>query len=166
MTMKLGGKTILIAAMIPVAMLLSAGLTYVLIAPAAGAAVKTEGGEESGVEAEVDDVPADATVEVLIDNFNCTNNRAAAGSTIHVSFKVVCIVKDGQNLAFEELANKTHKTRTRQSIERIIRSAALEDLHDPNLSTIRRQIREEVNKVVGKNFVLDVAVSDIRLIEQ
>lgn len=166
MTMKLGGKTILIVALIPVAMLLSAGLTYLMVAPAAGAAAKTEGDDAAGKEEEAVDVPSDATVEVLIDNFNCTNNRAAAGSTIHVSFKVVCIVQDRQNLAFEELANKTHKTRTRQSIERIIRSAALEDLHDPNLSTIRRQIREEVNKVVGKNFVADVAVSDIRLIEQ
>lgn len=164
--MKLGGKTILIVAMIPVCMLLAAGATYVMVAPAADAAAKTEDGDQPAVEAEAADIPADASVEVLIDNFNCTNNRAAAGSTIHVSFKVVCIVQDRQNLAFEELANKTHKTRTRQSIERIIRSAALEDLHDPNLSTIRRQIREEVNKVVGKNYVLDVAVSDIRLIEQ
>ena len=33
-------------------------------------------------------------------------------------------------------------------------------------ASIRRQIREEINKVVGKNYALDVAVSDIRLIEQ
>jgi flagellar basal body-associated protein FliL len=164
--MKLGGKTILIVALIPVAMLLSAGMTYVLIAPTGDAKAGSEGGDSAGKVAEAADVPVDATVEVLIDNFNCTNNRAAAGSTIHVSFKVVCIVQDGQNLAFEELANKTNKTRVRQAIERIIRSAALEDLHDPNLSTIRRQIREEINKVVGKNYVLDIAVSDIRLIEQ
>lgn len=164
--MKFGGKTILIVALIPVAMLLSAGLTYMLVAPAVDAAPKEEGGKAASEESETDDVPSDATVEVLIDSFNCTNNRAAAGSTIHVSFKVVCIVPDGQNLAFEELANKTNKTRVRQAIERIIRSAALEDLHDPNLSTIRRQIREEVNKVVGKNYVLDIVVNDIRLIEQ
>lgn len=164
--MQLGGKTLLIVVLIPAAMLVTAGATYILVAPPAAAGSDEKGQGKQDAAATKDQVAGDANVEVLIDNFTSTNHRAAAGSTIHVSFKAVCIVPGGQHLSFEELANKTHKTRVRQAIERIIRSATLEDLHDPNLSTIRRQIRDDINKQIGRHFVSDVALSDVRLIEQ
>lgn len=110
--------------------------------------------------------PTDDLTEVFIDSFNCTNNLVAPGSVLHLSFRVVGVVPAKQQLSFEENANRTHKTRVRQSIERIARSSSLEDLNDPNLSTIKRLIREETNKILGRSYISEVVINDFRMMEQ
>lgn len=166
--MKLNGKTLIIAGVVVVAMVLEAAIIF-LIMPQKGADVAAS--EQQETEAEPADMEEEPTVtddmaEVLIDSFNCTNNRIAPGSVIHLSFKVVGIVRAKQKISFEESANHTHKTRVRQSIERIARSSSLEDLNDPNLSTLKRLIREETNKILGKSFVTEIVINDFRMLEQ
>ncbi len=161
--MKLNVRTLIIAGIVVAAMGLEAAIIYVVIPPRAAAADSSEGEK---ADTRLDSPVTDDMAEIVIDSFNCTNNGIAPGSVIHLSFKVIGIVPAGQHLAFEENANRTHKTRVRQSIERIARSATLEDLNDPSLSTIKRLIREETNKTLGRSYVTEVAITDFRMMEQ
>lgn len=113
-----------------------------------------------------DDEPQSETAEVAIDSFMCTNNRASPGSIMHISFKIFAIVPTAQKESFEKHANSESKARVRQAIVKVARSSNMEELGDPELSTIKRLIREEINKVLKKSYVLEVVVSDFKTIEQ
>ncbi|HEX6984464.1 MAG TPA: flagellar basal body-associated FliL family protein [Planctomycetaceae bacterium] len=105
------------------------------------------------------------SVEVLIDTFSTTNSRAAPGTVVHVTFKLTGVVPAGQEVAFEHAANQHHNTRVRQAVEKVARSASLDDLTDPNLTTVKRQLREEINKVLRKSYLTEVVISDFKTIE-
>jgi len=160
--MKLNTKSLLIAGIVLVAMVLEAAIIYFVMPPRSAVQAADAAPEDDLVASTV----TDDSSEVLIDSFNCTNNNIAPGSVVHLSFKVIGVVPRSQHLAFEENANKTHKTRVRQSIERIARSSNLEDLNDPNLNTIKRLIREEINKLLGKSYITEVVINDFRMMEQ
>jgi hypothetical protein len=163
--MKLNKSAILIAASIVPSMLLGGVVTYLLAAPTAPAAVKPDeekAAEEKDKEAEADD----EFVEVDLDSFNFTNNRVNPGSVVHISFKVVALVAKPQEIKFRDLATKTNKSRVRQVVERIVRSSELDDLNDPNLSTIKRLLREDINKVLARSFISEIVIHDYRLMEQ
>ncbi|MBI1346698.1 hypothetical protein GC163_10465 [bacterium] len=168
--MKLNAKTLIIAGVVVIAMALEAAIIFFVMPPKGSAVNASEQNATEEVkedeELEEDPTATDEFAEVLIDSFNCTNNRVAPGSVIHLSFKVIGIVRSKQKLAFEEAANRTHKTRVRQSIERIARSSSLEDLNDPNLSTLKRLVREETNKILGKSYVTEIVINDFRMLEQ
>lgn len=127
-------------------------------------------------EPEVD--PADPSIldgEVLEDTkttemditptFNCTNSLSNQGQSLHVSFNLCVEVPSNLTEQFNE-AKKAHKNRIRQQVITIIRSAALEDLNDPNLSMIKRQIREEINKILSQSYIRSVIITDYRKMEQ
>ena len=105
-------------------------------------------------------------VEVEIDKFNTTNSRARLGSTLHVSFSLIAIVKPNNQAAFTEAANQAHKARVREAVVKIVRSASMDNLNDPDLSVIKRQIREAVNKVLRNSYILEVVIDDFRQMEQ
>ncbi len=164
--MKLPMKSLVIAGIVLVAMSIEAVIIFSLM-PAAPAAATDKDQQETAEAAGAEGVaPIDDLAEVVIDSFNCTNNLVAPGSVLHLSFKVIGVVPAKQQITFEENANRTHKTRVRQAIERIARSSSLEDLNDPSLSTIKRLIREETNKILGRSYVTEVVITDFRMIEQ
>ena len=164
--MKLPLKAIVIAAVVLVAMGLEAAIIVAMLPSTPAAATSTAKAETDSETTLEKGSTGEDLAEVAIDSFNCTNNLVAPGSVLHLSFKVIAVVPAKQSLIFEENANRTHKTRVRQSIERIARSSSLEDLNDPNLSTIKRLIREETNKILGRSYVSEVVVTDFRMIEQ
>ncbi len=106
-----------------------------------------------------------ATEEVFVDTFNCANGRASTG-IIHVTFDLAVTVAAGQAAKFDQAANVTHKYLVRQAIVKVARSSNLDDLNDPNLSTMKRLIREEVNKVLRKSYIIEVVISDFKTMEQ
>jgi flagellar basal body-associated protein FliL len=146
-------KNILI---VVVTMVLSVGGTYFVI-----------GGQnhrddaDSGEEASEPD-----TVEVEVDSFSASNSLAAPGSVIHVRFNLVATVAKGQETTFAELVSKSKQARARQAVIKVARSASLEDLQDPELNVFKRQIKEEINKVLHKSYVNDVIISSFRTMEQ
>lgn len=160
--MKLNPKTLIIAGGVVAAMALE-GVMFLLLmpsppTPAAGETAAAGDGEEKA------EAPTSETKEEPIgEQFNCTNNQQE--SIVHLRFKVAAVVKSGQEVKFREM-NTEHKTRVRQAIESITRRASREDLDDPNLSTLKRLIREEVNKVLGKSFVIEAVIHDFSMIEQ
>jgi len=124
--------------------------------------------EEIETSRKVDDLSNDpaSVAEVPIGNgFSCTNSRAAAGTTVHIDFKLVALVAADQALNFETKL-KEHDARVRQAIIKVARSTSLEDLNDPNLSTIKRLIREEINKILRKSYITEVVISEFTTMEQ
>jgi hypothetical protein len=39
-------------------------------------------------------------------------------------------------------------------------------MNDPNLGTIKRLIREEINRLLQKTYVIEVVITDVRIMEQ
>lgn len=97
--------------------------------------------------------------------FNCTNSMSAGSQAIHVSFNLHVEVPSHLSEAFNE-AKKAHKNKIRQTVNTIVRSATIEDLNDPNLSMVKRQIREEINKILSQSYVTSVIITDYRKMEQ
>lgn len=160
--MKLNLKAIIIGVGVVTAMAVE-GVVFLLMMPsqtrpATGEAQTTEETAEKE-EAAVNDTAE----EPIGDPFNCTNNQQE--SNLHLRFKVVAVVKENQSVAFRD-TNAAHKTRVRQAIEKIVRRAQREDLNDPNLSTLSRLMREEINKVLGKSYLIDAVIHDFSMIEQ
>lgn len=139
-----------------VTMVLSVGGTYFVI-----------GGQKSGENADAEDGASEPdTVEVEIDSFKVSNSLAAPGSVIHVQFNLVATVANGQQTTFAELVTKSKQARVRQAVLKVARSASLEDLRDPELNVFKRQIKEEINKVLHKSYVNDVIISSFSTMEQ
>lgn len=137
-----------------VTMLASVGGTYFVI-----------GGSSAKGDAEEEAVEPD-TVEVSIDSFSTSNSLAAPGSVIHVRFDLVVTVAEGQETTFQDLVSKSKKARVRQAVNKVARSASLEDLQDAELNVFKRQVKEEINKVLHKSYVNDVIISSFRTMEQ
>lgn len=109
--------------------------------------------------------PADAqnVAEVKIDDFNVTNSLKSSGDVIHVTATIAAVVGKPQKDAFELAVAKESKHRVRQAVVKVLRSSSLEDLSDPDNGTIKRLIREEINKVLGKSYVIQVIISDLKI---
>lgn len=138
-----------------VTMVLSVGGTYFVI-----------GGQNSRDDADSEEASEPDSVEVGIDSFSASNSLAAPGSVIHVRFNLVATVARGQETTFAELVSKSKQARVRQAVIKVARSASLEDLQDPELNVFKRQIKEEINKVLHKSYVNDVIISSFRTMEQ
>ena len=105
------------------------------------------------------------SVEVEIGSFNCSNNQAD-GSVLHISFRLYATIADGQQTAFKEIVQNRMNARVRQAVGKVIRSSSMEDLDDPDQGVIRRQLKEEINKVLRKSFVNEIILVDFRMMQQ
>jgi len=161
-----------IIALLVVAMIGEAGVFIFMGAgsatPAAASAVDGAPKPEAAaiVKAPVETAKADGLAEIEVHNFTVTNNIAAADTIVHVAFKMYAIVPSDQKSAFEDAAMVKNKARVREAVEKIARSATLDDLNDPNLGTLKRLLKEEVNKVLKQSYIVEVVISDFRTMEQ
>lgn len=164
-----------IIALLVVAMIGEAGVFIFMGAgsasPAAASAVDGAAKPEAAAAGSGEKVPAetakaDGLAEVEVHNFTVTNNIAAADTIVHVAFKMYALVPSDQKSAFEDAAMVKNKARVREAVEKIARSATLDDLNDPNLGTLKRLLKEEVNKVLKQSYIVEVVISDFRTMEQ
>ena len=141
--------------------MLAEGVVLYLVLP------RSEQASTAGAaEAAPADAPTADAVEVSVGQFQCTNSVAARGSTIFLTFDVAATVARKQSEAFSLAVSSHHKARVRQAIIQVARSSSMEDLKDPEFSVLKRQIKEEINKVLRKSYVDEIVISDIRMIEQ
>ncbi len=104
--------------------------------------------------------------EVELDDYSVTNTTAAQGHTIHVSFKLIAIVSKSSQTQFELVVRKESKNRVKEAVERIIRSASMNDLKDSQLDFVKRRMREDINKNLGNSYINKIVIIEFRLMEQ
>jgi hypothetical protein len=137
-------------------------LTIVLM-PKPGASKPAEA--EKKVEAEPAAEENSDHAEVPIGDFSNTNSTATPGVTIHFDFKLTAITTAKAESQLKDLL-KSNNARMKQEVGKIVRGASLEDLTDPNVATIRRLVREEINRLIRKSLIEEVVATDIRFVEQ
>ncbi len=103
--------------------------------------------------------------EVSLGDFSFSNTTAAPGTIMHVDFKLSAVSSSSQASNLEAQV-KLHTARIRQAVNKIVRSSNLEELNDPNLGTIKRLAREEINRLLTKSYVNEIVISDVRIMEQ
>lgn len=153
-----------IVILLVIAMVGEAGL-FLFLGIGSGEPAEAAAAEEAPEPEEEDDGNNDL-VEVEIHSFNVTNTRAAPDTIVHIAFKLHGLVATDQKDAFDEAANTQNKARVREAVERVMRSATLEYLEDPSHSTLKRLLREEVNKVLRQSYIVEVAISDFKTMRQ
>jgi len=165
------GKLVLIIGLVALIVTAQAVITYFLMPrtpdpkpedPAAtkSASVAAPNGEEEA------ETSQSETAEVTMGDYNCTNSTANPGLVVHIDFKLVAVAAAGSQASSLKQQLEVHSARVRQLVNQIVRRSSLEDLNDPNLSTIKRLIRQEVNRLLRKSYVIEVVISDIRTMEQ
>lgn len=163
---KSGSGKIKILVLVAVAMMGEAGLFLFLGVGSTGAA---DAASADQVQAEQKPEPAEEEselVEVEVHNFSVTNTTAAADTIIHISFKVHALMASDQEDNFKAAVQASHKVRVREAVETIFRSATMEDLTDTSLSTLKRLVREEINRVLRQSYVVSVVFNDYKTIQQ
>ncbi|QDU79125.1 hypothetical protein Pla110_08300 [Polystyrenella longa] len=104
--------------------------------------------------------------EVPIDSFNCTNTSAIDEGVIHVSFHLAATTSPSNRAGFELAVTQSAERRVKEAVERVARNAPYDDLKDPYLASIKRQIKDEINKVLRKSYVNDILLTEFKIIEQ
>lgn len=161
----LNGKTIKIGGLLLSVMLVQVAIGYFLL-PGAGDSDVDDPAAVPAPEEEAASVDKTDIVEVEVGTFNSTNSKAVEGTDIHVSFAVSATVSSKNQATFEDAIKNIHPARVRQAIERVTRSSSIENLNDPDLDVLKRKIREDVNKVLGKSYIIEVIVSDYKTMHQ
>lgn len=158
-------KKLIIVVGIAVVILLQLGVVYYMFGTAKK---KTDPLADGAVVAEAkgDDGALGELVEVPVGNseYNCTNGKAAKDVVFHVNFRVVALVTASQRQAFID-AMKTSEARIREAIIKVGRNSSHEELNDPHASSIKRLIREDINKILKKSYVQNIVISDFTVIE-
>lgn len=103
--------------------------------------------------------------EVPMGDFSFSNGTAAPGMIIHVDFKLAAVATTKQASSLDSQL-KLHQARVRQAVNKIVRMSSLEELNDPNLATIKRLVREDINRLLKKTYVVEVVITDVRTMEQ
>lgn len=161
-------KLLFIGGLVALMVAVPGGVAWLLLRNCGGAAATEahpEQGETAHRAASTDADESDDATEVAIGDFNCSNGTASPGSILHVEFKMSALTTAKRVASLEQLM-KTHHARIRGSVNRIVRGSSLEELNDANLFTIRRRLREELNRLFRKNFVAEVVITDFRVVEQ
>lgn len=163
---KSGSGKIKLLVLVAVAMMGEAGLFLFLGVGSTGAADVASAEETQAKQKPAPSEDESELVEVEVHSFNVTNTTAAADTVIHISFKVHALMAKDQEEDFKIAVQSSHKVRVREAVETIFRSATMEDLKDTSLSTLRRLVREEINRVLRQSYVVSVVFNDYKTIQQ
>lgn len=105
-------------------------------------------------------------MEVELDDYSVSNTMAAQGHTIHITFKLIALVSSASKAQFETSAKQDKRNQVKEQVERVIRSASLNDLKDSQLDFIKRRMREDINKILGNSYINKIVIIEYRLMEQ
>jgi len=153
-------KLIKVGGLLLVVIILQIGVSYWLLTPDQPKEVTDEALSKESENLQVN------TSEVMINDFSVTNNIAEPGATIHVTFNLVALVEQGAASDFEAKVKANNKARVKQAVIEVVRKASLADLNDPQLSTVKRMMKEAINKVLKKSYVIETVISEYRTMTQ
>lgn len=104
-------------------------------------------------------------LEVDLGEFRVTSYRPESNSTWYIDFHLFGAVEKTQQGDFDARFEK-HKHRLRDQVLVIVRSMNRNDLADPGLGLIKRQILEKTNRTLGKTLLRSVVFSEFSFQEQ
>lgn len=161
----LASKKVKVIGLVMIVMFVEAiGMYFLLPAPSVADDAQGElAATEEGADGEEGDIEMK---EVEIGAFKTTNTIAAPGSIIHVSFTAIAMVSAENEDSFNTAVKEQYNWRVKQAVSKVIRSSSLEDLNAPSQGTISRLIREEINKVLSKSYVMRVVLEPYTMMEQ
>jgi flagellar basal body-associated protein FliL len=100
--------------------------------------------------------------EITVGNFRFAADKSSGGLVKNAEFALYITALDGlDRLTRNRLAS--HQYRVQQGIETLLRQAHSGDFDDPALNDLKRQIREEVNKVLDGRVVSDVIITNLKI---
>ena len=156
-----------IAAIAVVLMLGEAAVLYVLLAPSGDGEAAKDAAAAQIADGLSDIAAGSDIVEVEFDPpFAVTNSTADLGTLVHVNFELVAGISTKNETTFRQAVEQDYKSRLRQAIVEITRSAALEDLQDPDLNQLKRRIKEDLNKTLQSSYVVEVIIPKIQVTVQ
>jgi uncharacterized protein HemX len=153
-------KLLKVGGLLLIVIVLQVGISYWLLSPDQPEEVAEETISKDSENLQVN------TAEVSIDNFSVTNNIAEPGATIHVTFNLVALVEQGAASDFEAMVKENNKARVKQAVIEVVRKSSLTDLNDPQLSTMKRMMKEAINKVLKKSYIIETVISEYRTMTQ
>jgi flagellar basal body-associated protein FliL len=161
-------KKILIGTIVTIVVAVQAVVTWFVLRGHSGQEAGESHAEKGHAEAAADEHDVDGgtdVAEVRLGDFSFSNGTASPGSIMHVDFKLSAVTAAKQASSLEAQV-KAREARIRQAVNRIVRSSGLDELNDPGLTTIKRLARDEINRVLQKSYVIEVVITDFRLMEQ
>ena len=112
-----------------------------------------------------DGIPADGSglgdvAEVQVADCRPSNQSSGRLITFHI---VVSVLVDAENQAEAEERAKAREGVIADRVNTIMRSAALRELNEPALGTIRRRLRTEFEQIFGtKDLIKEVLIPEIQ----
>ena len=64
------------------------------------------------------------------------------------------------------MVKENNKARVKQAVIEVVRKSSLTDLNDPQLSTMKRMMKEAINKVLKKSYIIETVISEYRTMTQ
>jgi flagellar basal body-associated protein FliL len=103
---------------------------------------------------QVEENPNKDSAEIALADGN-VDNYVSGRSFIRVTLEVHAKVKKEKQTQLNELVT-AHKTEIRDRIRYLVSSSQPEDLKDPKLQVVKRQIKSDIEKVVGDGLIEDI----------
>jgi flagellar basal body-associated protein FliL len=140
------------------AAMLFEGLGLYFILPRGGSTVQAHDGGKSAA-ADNDYIEAELAASKL-------NNTSDPGVPVQVEFKVYASVNKDSEEKFKAVLEKK-KFRIKEAVSTVLRKASYESLKEPSLTTVKRQIKEAVADVVGrdKDYVEAIIIPEFKTME-
>jgi flagellar basal body-associated protein FliL len=106
--------------------------------------------------------PVEYSPEISLGNFEFTADKSAGGRISRADFSLYITALEGlDRIARTRLSS--YRFRVQQEIELLLRQAHSGDFEDPVLTDLKRQIREQINQVLGNRVVSDVIITNLRI---
>jgi len=103
--------------------------------------------------------------EVDLGKYNIVVHHPASNVTMRVTFHLIGTVPAAEHHEFEELLTKNqHRLRDQAIFE--VRNCQIDDLTDPGLALLKRRILAKSNDLLGKPLLHSVVFSDFSFVEQ
>lgn len=169
----LGSKKVKIAALLLVVMGVQTAVVY-LVLPRPTSGAQEEEGDEHAAHGGDSHGHGDshgghgkggAAGEVFIADFS-SSVTASGGTIMFVTFTLHAVISSSSKDEFSTLVSDTYKARVQQSVVKVIRMSSMDELNDPNLDVLKRNLKTEINNVLPQRFVNEVIISEFRTMEQ
>ena len=162
-------KTIIVAVIVSVVILMECAFAYVLIPSRTDlekwSATKVAKDAAAGHAAQEHKREGKPETEVDLGKYNVVVHHPASNVTLRVNFHLIGTVVTDEQHEFEELLSKNqHRLRDQAIFE--IRNCQIDDLTDPGLALLKRRILAKSNDLLGKPLLHSVVFSDFSFVEQ